>query len=220
MSNILCFTLGCAVASDPGWWKQWSLLRSSFLRFFRPISSAEFSWKALHILETAPGTLVSKKRWHGGTPKGGREAGCKILQNSSESDCPEYIFDYWGRFLVFRKSLIIWPNTISSRGKPFKTLWLLQLSDCQQTFDLSKNKKVLIQVRPEHRDMFASWEERRWVSNFLDEYDENQSKPPWWKEKIKSSEWNYLNQKGRCRGEEQRIYLNPGQKVLLQSEFF
>ena len=85
---------------------------------------------------------------------------------------------------------------------------------------MSKNKKFFIQVRPEHRDMFASWEERRWVSNFLDEYDENQSKPPWWKEKIKNSEWNDLNQKGRCRGEEQRIYLNPGQKVLLQSEFF
>jgi len=40
------------------------------------------------------------------------------------------------------------------------------------------------QVRPEHRDMFASWEERR------------------------------------CRGEEQRIYLNPGQQVLLQSTGF
>ena len=27
-------------------------------------------------------------------------------------------------------------------------------------------------------------------------------------------------QKGRCRGEEQRIYLNPGQQVVLQSAGF
>ena len=96
-------------------------------------------------------------------------------------------------------------------------------------------------MRPEHRELFASWEERRWVSNFLDENEkrncsfssermwasnQNQFKPLWCKlvedEKkgLEIEKLDDLKQKGRCRGEEQRIYLNPGQKVLLQSEFF
>jgi len=69
----------------------------------------------------------------------------------------------------------------------FKVLWSRRKGEIGQQEGNERRQAAKFfktQVRPEHRDMFASWEERR------------------------------------CRGEEQRIYLNPGQQVLLQSAGF
>ena len=75
--NVLCFTLGCAVASDPGWWKQWSLLRSSFLRLLRPISSAErifIYFKLLQVLWS------QRKDGKVGLLKGGERQAAKFFK--------------------------------------------------------------------------------------------------------------------------------------------